>query len=108
LIDELSAQPFAPPDLEAVRTKLEIDDELLAALVSRGTIARLNESIAFTTDALTEIRRRVVERIQKEGAISVAEVRDILDTSRKYALALMEYFDQQRVTRRVGDNRVLR
>jgi selenocysteine-specific elongation factor len=108
LVEELGAHPFAPPDLEALRSKHEIDDELLAALVSRGTIARLNESIAFTAEAMTEIRRRVVERIQQEGSISVAEVRDLLDTSRKYALALMEYFDQQRVTRRIGDNRVLR
>jgi selenocysteine-specific elongation factor len=108
LVSELSQHPFAPPDLDALRTKYEIDDELLAAVISRGAIARLTDSIAFSGAALAEIRRQVVDRIQRNGSISVAEVRDMLDTSRKYALALMEYFDQQRVTRRVGDNRVLR
>ena len=38
----------------------------------------------------------------------MGKVRDMFDTSRKYALALMEYLDQQRITRRVGDDRVLR
>ena len=46
--------------------------------------------------------------IEENGKISVAEVRDKFQTSRKYALALMEYLDQQKMTRRVGDERVLR
>jgi selenocysteine-specific elongation factor len=108
LVEELGAQPFAPPALEATMSAHDVDGELLAALVGRGEVAKISESIAFTSCALAEIRRRVVERIQQTGSINVAELRDLLDTSRKYALALLEYFDQQRVTRRVGDARVLR
>ena len=51
---------------------------------------------------------RIVAHIRAHGKITVAEVRDIFSASRKYALALMEYLDQQRITRRVGDERVLR
>ena len=46
--------------------------------------------------------------MKSKGKITVAEVRDLLSTSRKYALALMEYMDEQKITRRVGDERVLR
>jgi selenocysteine-specific elongation factor len=54
------------------------------------------------------MQRRVVDTIDQEGAVTIAQVRDLLGASRKYALALMEYLDEQRVTRRVGDTRVLR
>jgi selenocysteine-specific elongation factor len=49
-----------------------------------------------------------VSRIQAEGSITVAQVRDLFQASRKYALALMEHLDEQRITKRVGDTRVLR
>jgi len=46
--------------------------------------------------------------IKSRGKVTVAEIRDLFHTSRKYALALMEYLDTQKITRRVGDARVLR
>ncbi len=51
---------------------------------------------------------RIVQHIKDKGEITVAQVRDMFGTSRKYALALMEHLDSQRVTRRVGDVRLLR
>ncbi|MGH2931101.1 MAG: SelB C-terminal domain-containing protein, partial [Solirubrobacteraceae bacterium] len=105
---ELGAQPYAPPSLDDLVTRFEIDDELLAALVGLGRIVRVSESIAFAGDAFAALRSRIVERAREQGSISVSEVRDLFDTSRKYALALLEYFDQERLTRRVGDARVLR
>ena len=46
--------------------------------------------------------------VEENGEITVADVRDMFGTSRKYALALMDYLDQEHVTRRIGDSRVLR
>jgi len=51
--------------------------------------------------------RRVREHIQKEGSITLAQARDLLQTSRKYAQGLLEHLDERGVTRRVGDERVL-
>ena len=51
---------------------------------------------------------RISTYIKDRGKITVADVRDLFGTSRKYALALMEHLDHQRITRRVGDARVLR
>jgi len=50
----------------------------------------------------------ILDRLSTQGKITVAEVRDIFSTSRKYAVSLMEHLDEQKVTRRVGDERVLR
>ncbi|MBI4198479.1 MAG: SelB C-terminal domain-containing protein [Chloroflexi bacterium] len=51
---------------------------------------------------------RAINHLKAEGKITVAQVRDMFGTSRKYALALMEHLDQRRITRRTGDERVLR
>ncbi len=51
---------------------------------------------------------RVSAHIRAQGSVTLAEVRDMLSTSRKYAQALLEHMDAERITRRVGDARVLR
>ena len=107
-LQELDVSPFAPPAIDELAGRWSLDDEMLTALASRGEMVRVSDNIAFSANAFSDMRGRIVERLQAAGQISVAEVRDTFDTSRKYALALMEYFDQQRMTRRVGDARVLR
>jgi selenocysteine-specific elongation factor len=105
---DLTANPFSPPALNELAVTYDLDDEVVGALVEQGRIVRVNETIAFGAEPFGQMRRRVVEQLGAAGTINVGEVRDMLDTTRKYALALLEYFDQQRLTRRVGDARVLR
>ncbi len=50
----------------------------------------------------------VVATIQAQGQVTAAQVRDQFNTSRKYAVGLLEYLDEKHVTKRVGDARVLR
>jgi selenocysteine-specific elongation factor len=108
LIAALGADPHSPPALTELVEQMGIDVEIMTALVERRQIVRLNESVAYLTGTYDELQRRIVDRIREAGAITVAEVRDLTGTSRKYALALMEHLDEQKVTRRVGDTRVLR
>jgi selenocysteine-specific elongation factor len=51
---------------------------------------------------------RITAHLKANPSITVAQVRDMFGASRKYALGLMEYLDQQHITRRMGDERVLR
>jgi selenocysteine-specific elongation factor len=104
----LGEAPYAPPALDELAGRFGLDEEILSVLLARGEIVRVAETIAFRGDAFSQMRDQIVHHLGAAGTISVAEVRDQFDTSRKYALALMEYFDQQRLTRRVGDARVLR
>lgn len=77
------------------------------SLQEEGTLIEVAPGILFAGSVLEEIRGRVVAQIQRDGEVTVAALRDGLGTSRKYALALLEYFDGVRLTRRVGDRRVL-
>ena len=54
-----------------------------------------------------EMRERILAHLREHGAITVEDVRDAFGTSRKYALPLLEHLDQQHITGRQGDQRVL-
>lgn len=98
----LAAEPWSPP------TDRALDPELLAYLQDRGEVVKVNESVVFTAAAYAEMTARIVTHLQTNGKVTVADARTIFGTSRKYVLPLLEYLDQQRITRRVGDERVLR
>ena len=98
----LAADPVSPPAPDA----FGIDADLLAAMVELGMAVRIAEGIVYGVDELATIEARVREIIDERGSITLAEFRDAFGTSRKYAQAVLEYLDQQRVTRRVGDARV--
>jgi len=102
---------FQPPGWEEAAARLKIPPEeageYLAYLLRNNTLVKIDEGLIFHAAALREAQDMVVAVLRRQGEISVAEVRDLLKTSRKFALPLLEYFDQKRVTRRVGDKRVL-
>ncbi len=104
---------FAPPALGEVETQAggRGGGKALAVAVQslreEGALVEVAPGIVFAAAVLEEIRRTVVARIEERGVVTVAGLRDALGTSRKYALALLEYFDGIRVTRRIGDRRIL-
>ena len=101
-LDVLASEPWSPP------TDHAIDPELLGHLLERGEVVKVNETVVFSTEAYADMRNRIVEHLNANGSVTVADARTIFGTSRKYVLPLLEYLDQQRITRRVGDERVLR
>jgi len=106
LLAAFRRQPYTPPSMaEAIA---QTDADIVSALVYRGTLARLSEDVLFEARVYDEMVARVVAHIKAHGSMTVAQVRDTFNTSRKYALAIMEYLDEKKLTRRVGDERVLR
>lgn len=85
-----------------------LGDEPFNALIEGGTLVRLNPEVVYLSETVSDMEAKVREHIRQHGSITVAQARDALDASRKYALALLEHLDERRVTRRVGDTRVLR
>jgi selenocysteine-specific elongation factor len=71
-------------------------------------LVRLSDDVVYLAETFEKMKGQVVEQIRENGSLTIAQVRDLFGASRKYALALMEYLDEQRVTRRRGDARVLR
>ena len=101
-IKALESEPYSPP------TDGPLDPELLALLIEEGEVIKVNETVVFAASAYQEMLEKIVAHTREHGNITVAAGRDLFDTSRKYILPLLEYLDQQHITRRVGDERVLR
>jgi len=81
--------------------------ELSVALRREGRLEKLAYNCYMHIDCFDEAVARLTSAIRENGQITLSEYRDMLDTSRKYAVRILEYLDQQKVTRLVGDARVL-
>jgi selenocysteine-specific elongation factor len=106
LINRFRAEPHMPPTVGEATTSVGAD--VLQALIESNLLTRISDDVLFLTETYVDIVQSVKAHIEKRGSITVAEVRDLFGTSRKYALPLMEHLDERRITRRVGDKRVLR
>jgi selenocysteine-specific elongation factor len=100
-LEALAENPYAPP------SDLIPEADLLAGLVSEGKVVRISDNVVFAADVYDEMVAKITDKLKAAGKISLGEVRDMFGTSRKYAQALLEHLDGERVTRRVGDDRVL-
>jgi selenocysteine-specific elongation factor len=107
LIEMLGRQPFAPPSLPEAMQTSGAGAEVVRALIQRGDLVRISEDIAFTQDAYSKAVAMVKDLIATAGSVTVAQMRDRMGASRRPVLALLEHLDAERVTRRVGDGRVL-
>ena len=84
----------------------DADERALLAQLRHAGRAERAGPFTFHPDALMEAAQRVATIMRAEGEITLARLRDELQTSRRYAQALLEHLDAQRITRRVGDKRV--
>jgi selenocysteine-specific elongation factor len=77
-------------------------------LLRQQKLMAVGSDVVFLPETYQTAVARVREVIQRDGQITAAQVRDMFNTSRKYALALLEHLDEIGVTKRVGDARILR
>lgn len=98
--------PFSPPGVKECKQKL--GDELYQALLELGELIQVSDEVVFRMVDYHQAKEMVGAFIAQQGKVSAAQVRDHLQTSRKYALALLEYLDQIGFTERFGDVRILR
>jgi len=87
----------------------ELDADDLAALREAGRAVRVSKNLHFHPNALQQARDRLIALANRNGGVvTLAALRDELGTSRKFAQALLEHFDSEKVTIRRGDEHVLR
>ncbi|MDD3853850.1 MAG: selenocysteine-specific translation elongation factor [Syntrophomonadaceae bacterium] len=109
IVDNLNRQLFNPPGIEEMKSDLAISDtemsEALVYLINQGQVIRLDGENYFSKVAIEEGKKILGEYFKEEQQLSLATARDLLKTSRKYALPLVEYYDKIHFTRRIGDMR---
>ena len=97
--------PYTPPvrgEAEAV-----VGIEALNALIEQGQLVKLGDGVLFLRETYEEAIAKLVQYLREHGTMTVAEARDVLGATRKYILPLLEHLDTLKITRRLGDERVL-
>jgi selenocysteine-specific elongation factor len=104
-------QPFNPPGsadliVSAGTTEPEVR-KALRILVEQQRLVRIDQDLFIHAEALAEARARLIAYIRENGNLESVKFKYLLDTTRKYAIPLLDYFDKIGVTRRVGYTRYL-
>jgi len=106
LLAEFRRQPYTTPSYK--ESVAAVGEEVLGVLATRGDLVQVSPEVLFLPETHEEMVARVRAHITQEGSITLAQVRDMFQTSRKYAQGLLEHLDEIGVTKRVGDERVLK
>jgi selenocysteine-specific elongation factor len=103
---------LSPPTLKEVAAAIEAAlpqvQQLLHVLTNQGRLVKVKEDLYFHQEAVTQLKAALVDFLKKHKEITVIQFKDLTQTSRKFTIPLLEYFDGTRVTVRVGETRRLR
>ncbi len=106
LLGLFQKNPYATPSV--AESEALVGPDVLNALLEQKALIKVSDDVVFLPHTYEEMIARIISHIKEKGNITVAQVRDMFGASRKYALALMEHLDERKVTKRVGNERVLR
>ncbi len=111
VLQALQDSPFAPPGLAEMEQLFQLKGKdrliknVLHMLTQEDLVVAVNPEVVMTKEAILSAEGVAEKLYAAQGAFSLADFRDALSTSRKYAVALLEYFDRQKWTKRSGDVR---
>ena len=106
LLVKYAQAPFAPPSVK--ESQAEVGEDLFAAMVDLGWLVMVSPEVAFRTEDYERMLAVVRQHLEREETLTAAQLRDLLNTSRRYVLAFLEHLDRQGITVRDGDARRLR
>lgn len=99
-LKSLAQMPYSPP------SDLVPEPDLLNLMIDRRQVVKTGD-VVFGTKAYDDMVAGITAHIKSHGKITLAETRDLFKTSRRYVQSLLEYLDEKKITRRIGDDRVL-
>jgi selenocysteine-specific elongation factor len=108
----LGAQPLAPPDLKEIEKQAGVPrnrlTEVIRLLEREGSVVRVTTDMYFLASNIEELRATLRKFLSEKGEMTAASFRDLIGSSRKYTIPLLEYFDRDGLTIRIGDIRKLK
>lgn len=105
LLRQMANSGISSPSVKECKTA--VGDAIYYALLDLGQLRQLNDDVVYAAPQYEQFTNQIIAYLQQNATINAAQVRDLLGTSRKYAIALLEHLDDVKMTKRVGDDRVL-
>jgi selenocysteine-specific elongation factor len=109
IVEEHRSAGFAPPEPKEYAARAGgagVVKDIFEVACAEGLLVKVSEEVYLHADTAVDMVRRVSEKLAAGPGLTVAEIRDVLGTTRKYAVPVCEYLDKAGVTKRVGDVRV--
>lgn len=100
--------PESPDQIAARFPKVKNFKQVLESLVNTGKLVRVEEKILLHADYYNKALTLAKEHVDQNGQITLAEMRDLMGASRKFAVAVLEYWDKRGITKKVGDARTFK
>ena len=111
ILAEITESGLTPPTLAELAEKLQTDlaemRQLINLLVSQQEVVLIDRIYPFSAAAVAEAETKLIEFLRGKSGATVSELKEVLGISRKFALPLLNYFDQKGMTARSGDKRRL-
>ncbi len=108
----LGEQPLAPPDLKEIEKQAGVPrnrlNEVIRLLEREGAVVRVTTDMYFLAGSIEQLRRTLTKHLTEKGEMTAAAFRDLIGSSRKYTIPLLEFFDRDGLTIRIGDIRRLK
>ena len=108
----LGEQPLAPPDLKEVERQAGVPrarlNEVIRLLERDRAVVRVTTDMYFLASSIEQLRQTLTKYLTEKGEMTAASFRDLIGSSRKYTIPLLEYFDRDGLTIRIGDIRRLK
>jgi selenocysteine-specific elongation factor len=108
----LGEQPLAPPDLKEVERQAGVPrarlNEVIRLLERDRAVVRVTTDMYFLASSIEQLRQTLTKYLTEKGEMTAASFRDLIGSSRKYTIPLLEYFDRDGLTIRIGDIRKLK
>ena len=112
ILDAYRKNGLTPPYFKELSNTLKIEGsrakDVLMLLVDEGVIVKVKEDLYFHTQAVKELQQKLVDFLVSHEEMTTPQFKEMTGVSRKYLIPLIEYFDAQNVTIRIGDTRKLR
>jgi selenocysteine-specific elongation factor len=106
LMKQFADSPYSPPTIKECQT--EVGEAVYSSLLEFGNLVAVSGEVVFRKTDYEKMVQQISETLQRKGQISLAEVRDLFHTSRRYAQGLLEHLDALGITIRSGDFRKLK
>ncbi|HHU69097.1 MAG TPA: selenocysteine-specific translation elongation factor [Thermoanaerobacterales bacterium] len=112
IIEQYLKGGFEPPVIDDLIKKSKFDSaeilDVYNSMIDTNILIKIEEGIVFHRDYYIKAKEILINNLKAKGKITLGEYRNLLNTTRKIALPLLEHFDQIKLTQRNGDIRILR
>ncbi|WP_418790456.1 selenocysteine-specific translation elongation factor [Phosphitispora sp. TUW77] len=108
--EEYLSSGFQPPGWEDIKSRYKLNpaesEEILNYFINKKVLVKLEDSVLIHKANLEKGKNLLIKFLEDKGEITLGEARDLLNTSRKFTLPVLSYFDKEKLTRRIDDKRV--